>query len=153
MPSQAFDQALDRLRNEVVNTPEPNKDNAAAIAYALYVLARNGRPVIGDLRYLTDAKLDAFTTPLAKAQLAAALAMLGDQARAAGAFGGALKALDAERDGARGPIMARGCATPLPCSRSSPRPKSAILRAMRSRARALSSSRRGPSAHSSARRR
>ncbi len=98
VPSQAFDQALDRLRNEVVNTPEPNKDNSAAIAYALYVLARNGRPVIGDLRYLTDAKLDAFTAPLAKAQLAAALAMLGDQARAAGAFGAALKALDAERD-------------------------------------------------------
>jgi uncharacterized protein YfaS (alpha-2-macroglobulin family) len=98
VPSQAFDQALDRLRNEVVNTPEPNKDNSAAIAYALYVLARNGRPVIGDLRYLTDAKLDAFTTPLAKAQLAAALAMLGDQARAAAAFGAALKALDAERD-------------------------------------------------------
>ena len=100
---QAFDQALDRLRNEVVNTPEPNKDNAAGIAYALYVLARNGRPVIGDLRYLTDAKLDAFTTPLAKAQLAAALAMLGDQARAASAFGAALKALDAERDGSARP--------------------------------------------------
>jgi uncharacterized protein YfaS (alpha-2-macroglobulin family) len=98
VPGQAFDQALDRLRNEVVNTPEPNKDNSAAVAYALYVLARNGRPVIGDLRYLTDAKLDAFTTPLAKAQLAAALAMLGDQARAAAAFGAALKALDAERD-------------------------------------------------------
>jgi uncharacterized protein YfaS (alpha-2-macroglobulin family) len=100
---QAFEQALDRLRNEVVNTPEPNKDSAAAIAYALYVLARNGRPVIGDLRYLTDAKLDAFTTPLAKAQLAAALAMLGDQARAGAAFGAALKALDAERDGGSRP--------------------------------------------------
>ena len=100
---QAFDQALDRLRNEVVNTPEPNKDSAAAIAYALYVLARNGRPVIGDLRYLSDAKLDAFTTPLAKAQIAAALAMLGDQARAAAAFGAALKALDAERDGGSRP--------------------------------------------------
>jgi uncharacterized protein YfaS (alpha-2-macroglobulin family) len=103
VPSQAFDQALDRLRNEVVNTPEPNKDNSAAIAYALYVLARNGRPVIGDLRYLTDAKLDAFTTPLAKAQLAAALAMLGDQARAAAAFGAALKALEDERDGGSRP--------------------------------------------------
>jgi alpha-2-macroglobulin len=98
VPGQAFEQALDRLRNEVVNAPEPTKDNSAALAYALYVLARNGRPVIGDLRYLTDAKLDAFTTPLGKAQLAAALAMLGDQARAASAFGAALKALDAERD-------------------------------------------------------
>src|SRR5208282_569563 len=95
---QAFDQALDRLRNEVVNAPEPSKDNAEALAYALYVLARNGRPVIGDLRYLTDAKLDAFATPLGKAQLAAALAMLGDRARAGKAFGAALAALDAERD-------------------------------------------------------
>ena len=98
VPQQAFDQALDRLRNEVVNAPEPTKDNAEALAYALYVLARNGRPVIGDLRYLTDAKLDAFATPLGKAQLAAALAMLGDRARAGKAFGVALAALDAERD-------------------------------------------------------
>ena len=98
VPQQAFDQALDRLRNEVVNAPEPSKDNAAALAYALYVLARNGRPVIGDLRYLSDAKLDAFPSPLGKAQLAAALAMLGDRARAGKAFGAALAALDAERD-------------------------------------------------------
>ena len=98
VPELAFDQALDLLRNTVVNAPEPNKDNAAAIAYALYVLARNGRPVIGDLRYLTDAKLDAFASPLAKAQLAAALAMLGDQARAGRVFGAALTALEAERD-------------------------------------------------------
>ncbi len=98
VPQQAFDQALDRLRNEVVNAPEPGKDNAEALAYALYVLARNGRPVIGDLRYLSDAKLEAFPSPLGKAQLAAALAMLGDRARAGKAFGAALAALDAERD-------------------------------------------------------
>ena len=98
VPQQAFDQALDRLRNEVVNAPEPSKDNAEALAYALYVLARNGRPVIGDLRYLSDAKLEAFATPLGKAQLAAALAMLGDRARAGKAFGAALDALEAERD-------------------------------------------------------
>ncbi len=98
VPQPAFDQALDRLRNEVVNAPEPSKDNAEALAYALYVLARNGRPVIGDLRYLSDAKLEAFATPLGKAQLAAALAMLGDRARAAKAFGAALDALEAERD-------------------------------------------------------
>ena len=94
----AFGQALDRLRNTVVNAPEPNADNNAALAYALYVLARNGRPVIGDLRYLTDAKLDAFATPLAKAQLGAALAMLGDRARAGKVFSAALVALAAEKD-------------------------------------------------------
>ena len=47
----------------------------APIAYAAYVLARNGREVMGDLRYLADAKLDAFESPLARAQLAAALAL------------------------------------------------------------------------------
>src|SRR5208337_2151338 len=52
VPQGAFDQGLDRLRNTVVNAPEPNKDSAQSVAYALYVLARNGRPVIGDLRYL-----------------------------------------------------------------------------------------------------
>ena len=98
VPQGAFDQALDRLRNTVVNAAEPNKDNAQALAYALYVLARNGRPVIDDLRYLSDAKLDAFSTPLAKAQLGAGLAMLGDRARAGKAFAAALTALDAERD-------------------------------------------------------
>ena len=98
VPQLAFDQALDRLRNTVVNAPEPSSDNADSLAYALYVLARNGRPVIGDLRYLSDAKLDAFPTPLAKAQLGAALAMLGDRARAAKVLSAALVALDAERD-------------------------------------------------------
>ena len=126
VPSQAFEQALDRLRNEVVNTPEPNKDNAAAIAYALYVLARNGRPVIGDLRYLTDAKLDAFTTPLAQGSTC------GRRSRCL-AIRRARPALSAPRSrrstpsatrASRGPTMARGCATPPPCSRSSPRPSS-----------------------------
>ena len=98
VPQGAFDQALDLLRNTVVNAPEPNKDNAQALAYALYVLARNGRPVIGDLRYLSDAKLEAFATPLAKAQLGAALAMLGDRDRAGKIFAAALTALEAERD-------------------------------------------------------
>ena len=99
VPQAPFEQALDRLRNDVVNAAEPTKDNAPAIAYALYDLARNGRPVIGDLRYFADAKLDMFATPLAKAQLAAALAMLGDRARAGQTFSVALDALEAERDG------------------------------------------------------
>ena len=61
------------------------------------MLARNGRPVIGDLRYLADTKLDAFKTPLARAQIAAALAMLGDRARAARVFGAALAMLETEK--------------------------------------------------------
>jgi uncharacterized protein YfaS (alpha-2-macroglobulin family) len=90
VPQIAFNLALDRLRNQVVNTGEINKEDAAGIAYALYVLARNGRPVMGDLRYLADNKLGDFATPLARAQIGAALSALGDRGRGRAAFGSAL---------------------------------------------------------------
>ncbi len=98
VPQQGFDQALDHLRNEVINAADPGEGAGEPLAYALYVLARNGRPIIGDLRYLADAKLSAFHTPMAQAQVAAALAMLGDRIRAGKVFGTALDALDAEQD-------------------------------------------------------
>ena len=47
-----------------------------ALAYALMVLAREGAAAVGDLRYYADVKGDAFATPLAQAQLGAALASL-----------------------------------------------------------------------------
>src|SRR4029453_9639387 len=97
VPQQAFNQALDRLRNFVANTTEVDK-NSADLAYAAYVLARNGRPVMGDLRYLADTKLTAFATPLARAQIAAALALLGDRGRSQTAFGAAVKQLQDLRD-------------------------------------------------------
>ncbi|HYC24466.1 MAG TPA: alpha-2-macroglobulin, partial [Roseiarcus sp.] len=98
VPQQGFDQALDRLRNEVENAADPGADAGEALAYALYVLARNGRPVLSDLRYLADTKLDIFKTPLASAQIAAALAMLGDRPRAGKVFSVALRELREERD-------------------------------------------------------
>jgi uncharacterized protein YfaS (alpha-2-macroglobulin family) len=98
VPLAGFDLALDHLRNAVVNAADPADGAGEPLAYALYVLARNGRPVIGDLRYLSDAKQAIFRTPLAKAQLAAALAMLGDRARAGKGFAGALDALALEQD-------------------------------------------------------
>jgi uncharacterized protein YfaS (alpha-2-macroglobulin family) len=64
------------------------------VAYALYVLARNARAVIGDLRYYAEAKLNAFATPLARAQLGAALALYGDRPRADRAFASALALLN-----------------------------------------------------------
>ncbi len=97
VPQNAMDLALDRLRNYVVNTTEVDADKSAPLAYAIYVLARNGRPVSGDLRYLTDAKLDVFATPLARAQLAGAAALLGDKARAAKVFLSAAAALKSEK--------------------------------------------------------
>jgi uncharacterized protein YfaS (alpha-2-macroglobulin family) len=66
------------------------------------VLARNGRAPIGELRYYVDTKLDSFATPLAKAQLGAALAMMGDRPRAERAVRAAL-AMIADDD----PIAAR----------------------------------------------
>ncbi|MGO4671566.1 alpha-2-macroglobulin [Bosea sp. 2YAB26] len=98
VPQIAFNLALDRLRNQVVNTSEINKEEAAGIAYALYVLARNGRPVMGDLRYLADNKLAEFASPLARAQIGAALSLLGDRGRGRAAFTSALAGLQEARD-------------------------------------------------------
>jgi uncharacterized protein YfaS (alpha-2-macroglobulin family) len=98
VPTQGFDSALDHLRNAALDSSDPANGAGEPLAYALYVLARNGRPVIGDLRYLADTKLAAFKTPMAQAQVAGALAMLGDRARAGKVFGSALDALEAEKD-------------------------------------------------------
>lgn len=98
VPQIAFNLALDRLRNQVVNTSEINKEEAAGIAYALYVLARNGRPVMGDLRYLADNKLADFASPLARGQIGSALALLGDRTRGAAAFASALGRLQQASD-------------------------------------------------------
>ncbi len=93
VPQKSFDLALERLRNQVANTSEIAAGQSAGLAYAIYVLARNGRPVMGDLRYLADAQLAAFDSPLARAQLAGALALLGDRARAATVFSAADESL------------------------------------------------------------
>ncbi|GEP08226.1 alpha-2-macroglobulin family protein [Methylobacterium gnaphalii] len=97
VPQTAFNSALDRLRNTVANATKVEQ-GGMDLAYAAYVLARNGRPVMGDLRYLADTKLADFATPLGKGQLAAALALLGDRGRAQKTFGEALKALQSDRD-------------------------------------------------------
>ncbi|MFN7054395.1 alpha-2-macroglobulin family protein [Hyphomonas sp.] len=55
-------------------------------AYALYVLARAGEADISRLRYLHDRELGNIESPLARAQIGAALALLGDRARGASAF-------------------------------------------------------------------
>ena len=93
VPDIGFKLALDRLRNFVGNAEDPTKDGGRNLAYALYVLARNGAAPVGDLRYFADTKLDAIATPIAKAQIAAALGMLGDRARAERVYAAALASL------------------------------------------------------------
>lgn len=93
VPDIAFRQAIDHLRNSVANAEEPEKDGGRELAYALYVLAKNGAAPIGDLRYLADTKLGNLATPIAKSQLAAALALVGDRARAEKVYAAALQDL------------------------------------------------------------
>lgn len=98
VPQRALDSALDRLRNTVANATEVQEGKGQELAYAIYVLARNGRPVMGDLRYLADTKLNAFGSALSRAQVAAALALLGDRGRAQTAFASALDKIRAVKD-------------------------------------------------------
>ncbi len=89
---QNYELAIERLKN-AVNNARDFKSGGETLAYSLYVLARAGRGVLGDLRYYADTKIGAFSTPIAKAQLAAGLAMLGDKERAALTFNAALSSL------------------------------------------------------------
>lgn len=81
VPDRAYSLAMDNLRNRVSYAPDFD-DGGQDIAYALLVLAREGAASMADLRYYADTKMDSFGTPLAVAQLGAALASYGDQLRA-----------------------------------------------------------------------
>ncbi|WP_418883862.1 MG2 domain-containing protein [Allorhizobium ampelinum] len=85
VPDNALVQALDNLANKLsYDTDVEAQGNE--IAYALYVLARNRRAAISDLRYYADTILDRFPTPLSKAHLAAALSLYGDPVKAEAIF-------------------------------------------------------------------
>ena len=92
VPQTAFRNALDNLRNQVNYAPDFDI-GGEDIAYALMVLAREGAAAIGDLRYYADVKADGLATPLAQAQLGAALASYGDQTRADAMFAKAAAAI------------------------------------------------------------
>jgi uncharacterized protein YfaS (alpha-2-macroglobulin family) len=96
VPQLQFTQALDRLQNSVAYASD-FESGGEEIAYALYVLARNSRAPIGDLRYYADTRLDRFATPLAKAHIGAALALYGDKERAERAFAAAVADFKAEQ--------------------------------------------------------
>lgn len=85
VPEVAFEQAINNIKNTMSFSTNIDSDGNA-MAYALYVLARNGEATLGDLRYFVDAKFASFSSPLAKAQLGASLALYGEKGRAAKAF-------------------------------------------------------------------
>ncbi len=136
VPPEGFGRALDRLQNFLSYAQDFEKGGEDR-AYAIYVLARNARAPIGELRYYADERLDRFSTPLAKAQVGAALAMMGDKERAESAFAAALSGMSAEADTrATAATTARRCAT---ARRSSPSPpRRASRKRKRRSSRALS---------------
>nr|WP_188790140.1 alpha-2-macroglobulin family protein [Salipiger pallidus] len=95
VPQMAMERALDNLRNRLAYAADFD-DGGEEIAYALMVLAHEGKALVGDLRYYADERADAFATPLAQAQLGAALARYGDQPRADRMFAKAAAWLAAE---------------------------------------------------------
>lgn len=64
-----------------------------AQAYALYVLAKAGKGDLSRLRWYHDVALRAEDSPLARAQIAAALSRMGDKARSNSAFKAAISTL------------------------------------------------------------
>jgi len=104
VPRQPMQQAYSALRRvarlndfgsvryefEVYRWPGSNDTTellrSRSAAYALYVLARAGEADIGQLRYFHDNRLNNEPSPLARAQIAAALAHMGDRSRSRNAF-------------------------------------------------------------------
>ena len=101
VPDLAFAQAMDNLRNRISYAPDFD-EGGEDVAYALLVLAREGAASMGDLRYYADTRMNNFGTPLAAAQLGAALAAYGDQVRADMMFRRAGALLLRDRDQRRG---------------------------------------------------
>ena len=107
VPDANFRRALMNLQNQLNAASDPQymtSDEGATVAYAAYVLARERAAVVSDLRYYADTGTDGFATPMAAAQMGAALAALGDQQRADRMFNRArnLLARRADPQGFRG---------------------------------------------------
>ncbi|NSX53203.1 alpha-2-macroglobulin family protein [Parasulfitobacter algicola] len=82
VPEKSFKIAVLNLKNRVNYGSEFDSGGGQALAYAMLVLAREGQAKMADLRYFVDIKGNDFGTPLAAAQIGAALAMYGDPERA-----------------------------------------------------------------------
>jgi uncharacterized protein YfaS (alpha-2-macroglobulin family) len=85
VPQEAFDQSLRNLQNSL-SYDNNIEEKGNEMAYALYVLARNKKASVGDLRYYTDTQIGQFKTPLARAHLAAGLALYDDKVRSEQTF-------------------------------------------------------------------
>jgi len=89
VPQAALDSALAGLARDAEDVAPDKPEEFADQAYRLHVLALAGRPLPGATRRLSE-QLDRLPTPIARAQLGAALARIGQQGRAEAAFTAAL---------------------------------------------------------------
>src|SRR4051812_27465116 len=89
VPDYALKSAVSWLR-DYVRQEHAEVDSLPATAYAHYVLARAQAGELGALRYFSDTKLSELPTQLAKAQIGAALAQLGENQRASAAYAAAI---------------------------------------------------------------
>jgi uncharacterized protein YfaS (alpha-2-macroglobulin family) len=90
VPEQAMIDAL-KFVAEAADEPGDKPEDVASQAYRLYVLALAGKGRPGAARVMAE-QIDHLPTPLAKAQLGAALALAHDRPRAEAAFAAALAA-------------------------------------------------------------
>lgn len=97
VPREAMLQAINNLQNSLAYDVDLT-ERSSEVAYALYVLSRNHKASIGDLRYYADTQLEQFGTPMARAQLAASLALYGDTQRADTTFAAALSLAMDQKD-------------------------------------------------------
>ena len=95
VPAIGMVSALDNLQSQMSYTTDVQA-RGTEIAYSLYVLARNRKASVGDLRYYADTRLDEFNSPMARAQIAASLALYGDNQRADLAYASALRKAEAD---------------------------------------------------------
>ncbi len=82
VPAYFYKKGMLWLNNQVKKAHNPQVQELAPLAYAHWVLARTGQGRHEDARYLFDTWFTKIPSPLAKAQLAGALALLGDKRRA-----------------------------------------------------------------------
>jgi uncharacterized protein YfaS (alpha-2-macroglobulin family) len=116
VPQSAIDRALDAMKaiskpegwvsvsyrteypkwwaaDEEASKKATERMRSRASAYALYVLAKGGRGDLPRLRWYHDIQFKTEASPLARAQVAAGLALMGDRARARDGFLQAIRAL------------------------------------------------------------
>lgn len=90
VPEQSMRLALDNLQNKL-GYEDDVTSNGNAIAYSLYVLARNRMASAADLRYYADTRIEEFVSPLARAHIAAALSLYNEVERSSRTYGSALE--------------------------------------------------------------